>query len=184
MTRVDLCIDTTHRFFAIFEGLGFPPGFTDQVDLGLRTQFVEQFTFAFENADGEIIGGMGIRYDWERHEKLCLSFGDDIDMSDLGEGETFETIARALSALERYAEAINRAQKIRKVTSWIQYSQKAIAQYGIERVREVLNLKAPDDPAAVQTAWAKLQDARATARLASATPDDLGETDLFAFMTR
>lgn len=188
MTRTQLCADTAHRFFRISEEFGNDESFWhERIDIAIKTQFVRRFLIVAHGPGGEddVTGGITLEFDWTRHEAICVSMGDDVDASDLGEGQTFETIQKALDAAAEYMRGLRRLGRLHSISTWITYADAALDEYGADRVKEVLDMQtSPEQVERNRDRFAPIRRVMDESAWHAATPGDLKESTLKGFMRR
>jgi len=181
-TRTALLIDTAQRFLSIAAQQGDDVEFFDKrLELMIRNQFLCDLTIVASKGR-KPVGGVSITFDWAEHEKLSISYGDEVDMSCVPEGQTFDSIQAALDSAQRYLEGIRARGKADRFVTWYGINPVEEAKYGMSEIRRILDIYiSPEDEARHLRDWSEIYAAKLRGREGRLVLAEASEAILGAF---
>nr|WP_321361394.1 hypothetical protein [uncultured Hyphomonas sp.] len=183
MTRLQLTLDTAERFVELAKGHGLTSGvwWSRRLELMIRNEYVRWIKIALFKK-GDPVGGVYLRFDWQKQRAICLSYGDDVDLSDIPDGDTFSSIQRSLDAIDRYVGRMMAEGDADDGEVWFQYDFDAIGKWGRSEIERVCDIqRTPEERERHRAEWERIEKAQASARRTSISPSDLPETSFEAW---
>lgn len=128
------------------------------------------------HTNAEPIAGVRMTFDWDTHEAMLESAGEDYDDALLDGYDRPGSVTETISALREYIDAIKAECNVTAVNAWYQVRQIRIDELGIERVNQLLGRGdvTPDQRRQWDEDYAVVRNARAK----KGTSTELSASDL------
>lgn len=182
-TRLDMCLDTAERFVALSPTQDTFFRDHNRLKLMIQNKFIQSLNTVYylSEDDEDGIGGIAIYFDWNKHEHLCVTLGDDLDLSGVQQGETLQDIGQGLRAMGEYLRKIRAHYPGGFDTIWWSYDANALKQYGETEMNRILNHHlTPEQNAKNTRIWRKtkanMDAAKASGQTATKRPQSLLES--------
>jgi len=182
-TRTALLTSVMNRFIAIAAPFGENSQFyLDRAGLMIDNKIVDHLEIVVFDRD-IAVASVRLNFDWTRNRQIVLSYGDEVDVSHLSEGELFENTERAISLAHAYVQNVARACFAPRARIWWSHTDEAAQRLGgKDRINAILDVQTPTEAERADTAarWQKIDRELGRGRSRSITSSDMEEVSFTA----
>ncbi|MEQ8694292.1 MAG: hypothetical protein RIC85_03070 [Gammaproteobacteria bacterium] len=144
-TRIAGIQDTGERFLNIARAHNANMTQWDlNFEIMVRNRAITKIEIVVHDADDTTVGWVWWTIDWDEHQNQIISFGEDIDLTGLEEGETFPSVEECLQATRTYFDALVAKADRPFITTWFTLNPAEVEKYGEERIFTIIGY-APSD---------------------------------------
>jgi hypothetical protein len=138
-------------------------------------KLVDWFEVILHTKD-EPVAGVRMSFDWQTHEVMLESAGEDYDDALLDGYDRPGSVTEAVSALREYIDATKAECEVTVVQAWYQVRQARVDELGIERVNQLLGRS--DITPEQRKLWGEQYTLVEEARAKKGTSTELAASDL------
>jgi len=137
-TRVRVLQETAEHFMRETEDIGASwTHILREAEVICAMQLIDWLEVIVHTKD-EPIAGVRMTFDWETHEAMLASAGEDYDDALLDGYDRPGSVTETIAAMREYIDAIKAECSVTDINAWYHVRQTRVDELGIERVNQLL----------------------------------------------